>query len=332
MRRRTLHPTAGYFPDATSAEGSYDASTKTWTVRWAATFAPGTQTWQPQDRIVCNSKLALDGHSDPHRDLAQVNALTPGGDDVSDNNPYNAFSGDIQVIKYDGNKSDPAVGTAGSWTPPAKPLSNAGQDANDTGHAVSYSLDSDGKDTGPQKVRWVVTNTGKTWLTNVVLSDVTDTGPSIAPASITCTFPDGSTAGVVNAAITWLNPDGVLFEPGASFFCEGLLTLGADQQHADHVDVAANIVPPAAGEDGNPTNNPSLGPDGLPKVAVNPVTSGPWSVTDSDAFHAKSPAMVAAGLASTGVNSKVMLESGLALLVGGLLLMLTGRRFRRRTN
>jgi len=318
------------FPDGSTAKGSYDASSKTWTIRWAATFAPGTTTWTPGDEITCHSKLTLDGSSDPHRDVATVAAVTPGGTDVTDSNPYNAFSGDIQVIKYDGNKSDPDVGTSGAWTPPSKPLSNTGEDANDGKHSVDYSLDSDGTGTGPQKVRWVVTNTGKTWLTNVVITDVTDLGPSLDVSTVSCTFPDSTIAGVVDAAITWRNPKGVLFAPGASFFCQGVLTLAPDKDHADHVTATASIVPPAAGTDGNPTDRPSLGPDGLPRTAINPATGKPWTVSDTDSFHAKSPAAGAspASTASTGFDSRGLLESVGFLLAAGLLLLLIGRRAR----
>lgn len=316
------------FPDGSTAKGGYDAASKTWTIRWAATFAPGTATWLPGAEIVCHSKLTLDGRSDPHRDLATVAAVTPGGTNVTDSNPYNAFSGDIQVIKYDGNKPDPAVGQPGAWTPPAKPLTAAGQDANDADHAVEYPLDANGDSTGPQKVRWVVTNTGKTWLTNVVITDVTDLGPSLDVATVSCTFPDGTTAGVVAGSITWRNPKGVLFAPGASFFCQGMLTLAPSKDHADHVNATASIVPPAADAGGNPTGKPSLGPDGLPRTAVNPATGKPWTVTDTDGFHATSPAAAAAP-ASTGFDSRGLLESAGFLLAAGLLLLLIGRRIRR---
>ncbi len=321
------------FPDNTSAGGSYDAATKTWTVRWAATFAPGTTTWQPGGKITCTSKLTLDGQSAPHRDVAQVAALTPAGTQVGDDNPYNAFSGDIQVIKYDGNKPDPAVGTDGAWTPPAKPLTGLRQDANDMGHAAGYPLNVGGTSTGPQKVRWVVTNTGTTWLTSVVITDVTDFGPAIKTATIRCTFPDGTTAGVVNGSVAWRNPDGVLFAPGASFFCQGKLTLAPDQDHADHVDVTATIVPPAADQDGNPTDQPTLGPDGLPVQATNPVTGRPWTVADTDGFHATSPAAEALseGLPDTGTSvSRAMLAAAGLLLATGLLLLLIARRRSRR--
>ncbi|MBB5790277.1 SdrD B-like domain-containing protein [Jiangella mangrovi] len=328
------------FPDGTSADGTYDESTKTWTVRWEATFAPGTETWQPGDEITCTAELELDGQSDPHRDIASVSAVTPGGEDVGASNPYNAFSGDIQVIKYDGNGPDPEVGGDGAWTTPGKPLEDAEQDANEPGLAVNYPLDDDGTSTGPQKVRWVVTNTGATWLTSVVISDVTDLGPSIDPSSISCEFPDGTTAGVVDGSITWQNPEGVLFAPGASFFCEGELTLTPDQQHKDHVEVDAVIVPPAPDADGNPTDQPALGPDGLPVLATDPETGGPWTVSDSDPFHAMSPAAPdepqpdepsepdVPWLPDTGAGFVGMLLVGGLIVAGGLGLLLARRRMR----
>jgi hypothetical protein len=315
------------FPDGSHADGDYDAGTKTWTIRWDATFAPGAATWAPGDEIVCTSQLSLDASSDAHRDVATVAAVTPAGGDVTDDNPYNAFSGDIQVIKYDGDRSDPAVGGPGAWTPPAKPLVDAGQDADDTDHAVAYPLDKSGRSTGPRAVRWVVTNTGTTWLTDVAITDVTDLGPSLDVSTVSCEFPDGTTGGVVNGTITWSNPAGVLFEPGASFFCQGELTLDPSTEHADHVKAVATIVPPAADGDGDPTDAPALGPDGQPERATDS-TGAPYTVDDVDAFHAVSPAALVP-LAVTGLDIAGDIALLVLLLAGGLLLVVIGRRRRR---
>jgi len=313
------------FPDGSQAAGSYDAGTATWTIRWEATFAPGTATWMPGDEIVCHSSLTLGAASAPHQDVATVAAVTPAGGDVTDDNPYNAFSGDIQVIKYDGDEADPAVGQAGAWTPPSKLLLDPGQDADDAGHAVHYPLDASGTSTGAQTVRWVVTNTGTTWLTDVVIADVTDLGPSLDAATVRCEFPDGTVGGVVGGAITWSNPSGVLFEPGASFFCEGTLTLQPSGDHADHVDAIATIVPPAPDVDGVPTSAPEIGPDSQPVRATDP-SGAPATVDDADAFHAMSAAAIP--LAATGVDVAGDIGLMTLLLLGGLLLVALGRRRR----
>src|SRR5699024_6304512 len=51
------------FPDATTAAGTFDADTQTWTVRWGATFAPGTTTWAPGEDILCTATLSMTGSS-----------------------------------------------------------------------------------------------------------------------------------------------------------------------------------------------------------------------------------------------------------------------------
>ncbi|MDR2293670.1 MAG: LPXTG cell wall anchor domain-containing protein [Microbacterium sp.] len=317
------------FPDGSSAAGTYDKGSKTWTVRWEATFAPGTTAWEPGDVITCTSELTLDGASDPHRDVVQVAAVTPAGEKVTDDNPYNAFSGDIQVIKYDGSEADPEVGEDGAWVIPSKPLGDAGQDANTPDDAANFTLQDGKKSTGAQTVRWVITNTGKTWLTDLVITDVTDFGPAIDPGSITCVFPGGTIGKLVNGSITWSAADGALFAPGASFFCQGTLVMGEKDAHTDHVEVSGTIVVPAVDENGNPTGKPQLGTDGKPVPAVNPATGKPWTVADVDPFNAVTPGGVVPPLPTTGADVASSLVGGamaLILLLGGAVLLVRRRR------
>ncbi|WP_433674030.1 SdrD B-like domain-containing protein [Microbacterium gorillae] len=317
------------FPDGSTAAGVYDTASKTWTVRWEATFAPGTTAWNPDEQITCTSELTLDGASDPHRDVVQVAAVTAGGEKVTDDNPYNAFSGDIQVIKYDGSGPDPEVGEDGAWMTPEKPLADAGQDANAADQAATFELLDGKKSTGANIVRWVITNTGKTWLTDLTITDVTDFGPAIDPNSITCVFPGGTLGKVVDGSITWSSADGALFAPGASFFCQGTLVMGEKDAHADHVEVTGTIVVPAVDEDGNPTGKPQLGPDGKPVPAVNPATGEPWTVADDDPFTAVTPGGVVPPLPTTGTDTTPALVAGalaLMLLIGGCLLVVRRRR------
>lgn len=319
------------FPDGSSADGTWDQASMTWTVPWAATFAPGTATWDPAGTIGCTSTLTLDGLAEPHQDVATVDALTPAGHPVTSSNPYNAFSGSIQVIKYDGNRPDPSVGVPGAWVVPGKPLTDPSQDANDPDHAVSYPLNSAGT-SGAQKVRWVVTNTGQTWLTNVTVADVTSIGPSLDSSSVACTFPDGSTAGLIDGSVTWVNPKGVLFEPGASFFCQGLLSMPSAAVHQDTVTAQGTIVPPAPGPDGTPTDQPLLDGSGQPVLATD-AAGAPWTVVDSDPFNAKTPsapapvtppaAPIQGGLINSGNGTLGMgTDSGGAVAIGvGVLLL-----------
>jgi len=321
------------FPGQTTATAG-TLSRTTWTVYWNATFEGANPvSWDPGVGFTCTATLLLNGTDEPHADTAAVTTnLAPAGQPGStDNppaapngpgaeNPYNAFTGAIQVIKYDGNQADPETGHDGAWQPPAKPLTEAGQDANDDRNAVGYPLDASKRGTGPQPVRWVVTNTGATWLTDVVLTDVTDAGPSLT--NLSCTFPDGTTATAVDGRITWVNPRGVLFAPGASFFCEGTLELGVDASHSDHVDVTGTVVVPEVGPDGELTGKPVVGPDGQPVRAVNSDTGTPFVVGDTDPFHATSPALPP-GLADTGAQYGTVGVMVLALLLitGGAVLV-----------
>ena len=91
--------------------------------------------------------------------------------------------------------------------------------------------------TGPQSVRWVVTNTGATWLTEVVIADVTDEGPALS--SITCTFPDGTSAMVDDGDITCTNPSGCCSVRVRRSSLRGRWNRGANKHHQDHVDGTA---------------------------------------------------------------------------------------------
>ncbi len=227
-----------------------------------------------------------------------------------------AYTAIIQVIKYDGQKPDPAITAAGLDIVPAKPLIDPDQDANDFEHAVPYRAGT------PTPVRWVATNTSTaTWLTDIDLDDSTNVGPDIG--GWTCDLrPVGGPA-------RWSFTEeggfeGGLWAPHVSFFCEGALTLGWDQSHGDTVAVEASVVVP----------NESVGsapPQGKIMVALND-RGEPWRVSDRDDFHAKTPKLPelpTLPLPFTGANAVPAALAGFALFllgVGGLVFAARVRR------
>ncbi len=146
LREVTLTDEAFSGADVQSLEWTFpDGSTATaidengvLTAQWDATFDPGTAMWAPDAVITGTATLTVGLNDAPHVDRATVNAVGDlSGEPVSDEDAYNAFSGGIQVIKYDGERPDPAVQDGdGDWVIPGKPLTDASQDANTTDEAV----------------------------------------------------------------------------------------------------------------------------------------------------------------------------------------------------
>ena len=260
------------------------------TAKWDATFAPGTTTWAPGAVITGTATLTLGATGVPHVDSAKVTAVGATSEiPVEDEDNYNAFVAGIQVIKYDGEKADPAVKQNGNWVTPTKPLVDAAQDANTVDESVVYPVNT------PQDVRWVVTNTGPTSLTNITLTDVTNKGPAIGSDWTADLSPFGGPAeySFVNNG-PW---EGIL-PPGASFFAKGTLTLPALEAHTDTVTVEGTVVVPEVDADGEPTGNPSLDGDGNPIVARDSA-GDPLVLDDDDPFNAR-----------TGVGPFVDIEKG----------------------
>lgn len=262
------------------------------TAKWEDTFGEGTALWLPGETVTGLATLTVPLSSDPHVNVADVTATSAwNGIPLEDDNPYNAFTGGIQVIKYDGSKADPAVKDGDAWIIPAKPLADADQDANDSDHAVEYPVDTD------RTVRWVVTNTGTTWLTNLSLEDVTDAGPEIGDdwTADLSAFGGPTDYSFVNSG-AWQG----LLPPGASFFATGTLAIPAEQTHADTVDVIATVVVPAQDpETLEPTGQPELDEEDQPVRATLEDGETPFTVDDDDPFNAW-----------TGVGPFVDIEKG----------------------
>ncbi|MGV8883229.1 MAG: SdrD B-like domain-containing protein [Rhodoglobus sp.] len=295
------------FPDGTTAKA--EEVDGLLTANWKASFAPGTATWLPGEQITGHATLTIAADQPAHVDLATVNAVgTQSEIPVEDEDPYNAYTGAIQVIKYDGNRPDPKVTDGTNWIIPAKPLVTPSQDANTD--ALAVEVKSGVKNT----VRWVVTNTGTTTLTHLELTDVTNSGVAI---SGDWTADLSAFGGPAAYSFVKSGPWDGMLPPGASFFAEGKLTLGVGEQHADTVTVVGQVVVPEVDVNGLPTGKPSVDDDGKPVVAQR--DGKPFSVTDNDPFHAKVPSV----LASTGVAGGVTLFSLMLLLIGGGLLLRT---------
>jgi hypothetical protein len=309
------------FPDGSTADAEYLGTYPDgeWFAEWENTF-DGTSMWEVGDVIWGEATLTIETDEDPHVDRASVAAVGAySGDHVGDQDDYNAYTGDIQIIKYDGRIAGPAVQSSGDWVIPAKPLANPFQDANDDAHAAQSIANV------PVRVDWVVTNIGSTTLTDLMVTDTTLLGPAIEVW--TCDLSDFGGP----ADYSFLD-DGVwpgLLPPSASFFCTGTVTLQAGGKHTDVADVEAHVVVPEVDGNGLPTGNPWLiGQDDLPVLALDEFGE-PVVVDDDDPF--RDPAAVV--LASTGVEPWMPWAAGAAILAVflGLLAVVLPRHRRRRS-
>ncbi len=305
-------PLVWTFPDGSTATATMVGGKLV--VEWPNSF-DGTSTWAPGDVIIGTALLTLNAADDPHVSVTTVTAVGAfSGVTVTAADPYNAFTGAIQVIEYDGESPDPVVKDAdGNWVIPTKPSVPSGQDADGTGTAVTYDPNV------ANTVRWVITNTGTTAMTNITLTNLVASGTAIGDDWTADLSPFGGPADYNFAASgPWT---GILL-PGQSFFAEGTLTLPAGGSHSNTVTVTAEIIIPEVDGAGLPTGAPSLDTLGLPNLAVLS-DGGRFIVTASDPFYA-----IAAGtLAYTGVSlvGPALIAIQL-LLAGAVLLLFTTRR------
>ncbi|WP_165367838.1 SdrD B-like domain-containing protein, partial [Phytoactinopolyspora endophytica] len=237
------------FPGEDAAtDGTFDDAEGMWEVRWEPSFGDPPATWDVGVSFDCTATLTMDGTDAPHADAAEVSAEVLGtGDPVEDRDDYHSFTGDVQVIKYD-DRGDYSLETDDDGIPNKPLTSEPERDANSEDEAVAYPTE-DGSSTGPQPVTLAVTNTGKTWLSQIEISDETLYGSDVE--NLTCDFsavdPDAPSSGT-----SWNGP----WEPGTTFYCTGELTLdGADEDaatHGDEVTVDAVVVEPEENPDYDP--------------------------------------------------------------------------------
>lgn len=295
------------FPDGTTATAKDVNGVLTAT--WDATFSPNTTTWLPDAKITGRATLTINAGQAPHVDQAKVTAVgAQSSIPVDDDDPYNAFTGAIQVIKYDGDRPDPVVNDGKNWVIPTKPLVNPAQDANTDALAVEL------KAGAANTVRWVVTNTGTTYLTHLDLADATDSGVPIGDNWTADLSPFGGPSAY---SFVKDGPWDGLLPPGASFFAQGKLTLADGQQHADTVTVIGRVVVPETDSSGVPTGKPTVDSNGKPVGAVR--DGKPFTVTDNDPYHAKAKGVLAF-TGSTGGMTVLAVALALLLLGGGALL------------
>ena len=202
--------------------GVYDAGSKKWTVKWAASFGQNPKTFAVGGSFGCTARLTGVAAT-VHTDKAIASATGAlSGKGVKDENPYNAKppSPKVSIVKKDA----------------------AGNDANtDPVNLLGKNLDSDGK--GSTDLKFTVTNPGTEDLKQVVVTDTTSTDSGTVE-SMACTFPGekAPTAGVYDAAskkwtvkwaASWKDADPAAFAAGASFPCTAKLTGVTQTLHTD---------------------------------------------------------------------------------------------------
>jgi len=201
--------------------GVYDAGSKKWTVKWAASFGQSPKTLAIGQSYSCTAKLT--GVTEKlHTDKAIASATGAlSGKGVKDENPYNAKppSPKVSIVKKD----------------------VAGNDADDPHDPVRLA-------SGTADLKFTVTNPGTEDLKKVVVTDTTSTDSGTVE-SMACTFPGekAPTAGVYDAkakkwTVKWdasfaaQKPSS--FAIGASFKCTAHLSGVTGDVHTDDATIA----------------------------------------------------------------------------------------------
>ena len=204
-------------------KGVYDAGSKKWTVKWAASFGDKPTLFRISDSFACTAKLT--GVTKVyHTDTAKVTGTgSISAKGVTGENPYNALpkNPNVEIVKKDVK----------------------GRDADKAADAAVLAPDGKtGK--GAVDLDFTVVNNGGEALKQVVVTDTTTTSSGTVE-SMACTFPGekAPTAGVYDAAskkwtvkwdASWKDADPAAFAAGASFPCTAKLTgVTADQVHTD---------------------------------------------------------------------------------------------------
>uniref|UniRef100_UPI00286B5B2D hypothetical protein n=1 Tax=Salinibacterium sp. TaxID=1915057 RepID=UPI00286B5B2D len=307
-------PLVWTFPDGTTATATRVGGKLV--VQWPNSF-DGTSTWAPGAVITGTAKLTINAEDAPHVNVTTVSArgatsLVP----VTASDPYNAFTGAIQVIEYDGERPDPAVkDSAGNWIIPSKPSVQSGQDADNAATAVVYTPGE------AKKVRWVISNTGTTAMTQITLDNLVTAGTPVGDDWTADLSPLG---GPASYSFARSGPWSGILLPGQSFFAQGTLTLPAGGTHSNTVTVTGAVIVPEVDRAGVPTGRPSIDAEGNIQLATL-ADGSRFIVSARDPFTA---VVAGASLAYTGMALLMPGLIALQLLIAGGVLVFFARRSR----
>ena len=198
----TVESMACTFPgEKAPTAGVYDAASKKWTVKWAASFANNPQLLKTGVSFPCTARLTgvtLDQVHTDNSTVAGIGAKT--GTAVKDEDPYKAKVPPRPSIDIE--KAD-----------------ESGRDADTAGESAMLP-------NGSTRLSFTVRNTSGEAEKNVVVKDVVAKGGKVS--NLSCTFPDGSTASDPQGAqVRWeksFAAQPAVFAKGASFTCSADLS------------------------------------------------------------------------------------------------------------
>ena len=198
----TVESMACTFPGENApTKGVYDAASKKWTVKWAASFANNPQLLKTGVSFPCTARLTGVTLDQVHTDNSTVTGIgAKTGTAVKDEDPYKAKVPPRPSIDIE--KAD-----------------ESGRDADTAGESAMLP-------NGSTRLSFTVRNTSGEAEKNVVVKDVVAKGGQVS--NLSCTFPDGSTASDPQGAqVRWeksFAAQPAVFAKGASFTCSADLS------------------------------------------------------------------------------------------------------------
>ena len=198
----TVESMACTFPGENApTKGVYDAASKKWTVKWAASFANNPQLLKTGVSFPCTARLTGVTLDQVHTDNSTVTGIgAKTGTAVKDEDPYKAKVPPRPSIDIE--KAD-----------------ESGRDADTAGESAMLP-------NGSTRLSFTVRNTSGEAEKNVVVKDVVAKGGKVS--NLSCTFPDGSTASDPQGAqVRWeksFAAQPAVFAKGASFTCSADLS------------------------------------------------------------------------------------------------------------
>ncbi|MFZ4841044.1 Ig-like domain-containing protein [Mycetocola saprophilus] len=263
------------FPGETTDTEGEQAPDGSWNVNWVAS-GNGSATWAPGQpgRFGCTGTLSLDGSEGAHTDEARIIATDPIRNAVLTNTSrYNAVSGEVRVVRYDGRDGFEAALTDGVVI---KPLAGADayRDANSPAEAVTYPYQ-DG-DEIVQPLTWTASNAGPSVLGDIkIVESAQMFGNPLE--NVVCEFPDGTTG------VSWAGP----WASKSSFVCRAEIRMSAvdaakdsaSTQYGGQVQVLARVALPDVDLNYQVTGSLMRDPEGAPVLAEG-------TLRDEDNFFA----------------------------------------------